>query len=418
MMKRVIGWGLLVGALALAAGCAKNDPVAPVIKGSSAQVQSVQGDVSFDVEVPGVASGTVTLTQGKKTLSAELVFSGEVGTATFPQVKVGHWNVQVALYDTNGAKLYSGGGDIVVKPDRNRIKVRPGPVSGEVVIIVICPTPTATPPPAPGPVAMGDIVFSSNRDGSPNSLYAMHPTGGSWLRLTGNIQIYEPNNYPGGSSLVFYHQNDTIWLVDLDGSNLRRILGVLGRAPRWSLDGQHIAVHSYQGRAYQIATFHPDGSGFQVLTSSADGNQYPIWTPAGRIIYARIDEPAPYLESKRTLMIMDADGKNAQALTRSLMMAYATDCSPAGKVLYNHREIGRDDIFCLDMQTGFVTQLTNGPGSASNSSGRFSPDGAKILFQSNRDGWAPEIYIMNSDGSDQRNLTNSPTYDEGAAFVY
>ncbi len=40
----------------------------------------------------------------------------------------------------------------------------------------------------------------------------------------------------------------------------------------------------------------------------------------------------------------------------------------------------------------------------------WSPDGKKIAFYSYRDG-NHEIYVMNADGSEQKNLTNNPAYD-------
>ena len=40
----------------------------------------------------------------------------------------------------------------------------------------------------------------------------------------------------------------------------------------------------------------------------------------------------------------------------------------------------------------------------------WSPDGRKIVFVSDRDGNL-EIYVMNADGSGQRNLTRHPGYD-------
>lgn len=55
-------------------------------------------------------------------------------------------------------------------------------------------------------------------------------------------------------------------------------------------------------------------------------------------------------------------------------------------------------------------QLTDNP--ASDYSPAFSPDGKKVAFVSERDG-NPEIYIMNSDGSEQTRLTNNE-YDDGA----
>jgi TolB protein len=40
----------------------------------------------------------------------------------------------------------------------------------------------------------------------------------------------------------------------------------------------------------------------------------------------------------------------------------------------------------------------------------WSPDGTKIVFQSNRDGnW--EIYVMDADGSNQQRLTINPAGD-------
>lgn len=45
----------------------------------------------------------------------------------------------------------------------------------------------------------------------------------------------------------------------------------------------------------------------------------------------------------------------------------------------------------------------------------FSPDGRQILFVSDRDG-DPDIYVMNADGEQVRQLTNAPGYDGGPFF--
>ncbi len=55
-----------------------------------------------------------------------------------------------------------------------------------------------------------------------------------------------------------------------------------------------------------------------------------------------------------------------------------------------------------------TTMLTRG--SSDNMKPAFSKDGEKLAFVSFRDGNA-EIYAMNSDGSDQQNLTNNPAMD-------
>ena len=61
--------------------------------------------------------------------------------------------------------------------------------------------------------------------------------------------------------------------------------------------------------------------------------------------------------------------------------------------------------------------LTNNPANDYNSS--WSPDGKKIAFISTRDG-IYDIYLMNSDGSEKKNLTNNPaddTYPRWSPFL-
>ena len=55
-----------------------------------------------------------------------------------------------------------------------------------------------------------------------------------------------------------------------------------------------------------------------------------------------------------------------------------------------------------------LKRLTNAPGS--DGPARWSPDGTKIVFASDRDGNF-EIYTMNADGSGQTRLTNDPALD-------
>ena len=63
---------------------------------------------------------------------------------------------------------------------------------------------------------------------------------------------------------------------------------------------------------------------------------------------------------------------------------------------------GNTDIYRISAQGGASQRLTSSPGI--NIGGSFSPDGSKIVFESDRSG-SQQIYVMNVDGSDQRRIS-------------
>ncbi|MCS7053098.1 MAG: hypothetical protein NZM09_05130 [Ignavibacterium sp.] len=73
------------------------------------------------------------------------------------------------------------------------------------------------------------------------------------------------------------------------------------------------------------------------------------------------------------------------------------------------------DIFMADSDGSNVVQLTNS--NKYDAEATISPKGDKIVFTSLRDG-DPELYVMNLDGTDQKRLTFEKGYDGGAFFSY
>ena len=86
---------------------------------------------------------------------------------------------------------------------------------------------------------------------------------------------------------------------------------------------------------------------------------------------------------------------------------------PAEKIAFMSDRDGNFEIYVMNSDGTAQTQVTNN--AAGNHDPAFSPDGSKIAFASERDG-NEEIYIMNSDGTAPTRLTNNAARDFDPSF--
>ncbi|MDE0042086.1 MAG: DPP IV N-terminal domain-containing protein [Candidatus Poribacteria bacterium] len=196
--------------------------------------------------------------------------------------------------------------------------------------------------------------------GDTTKIYIRHIENGGEFRVMSEDNAYNPAWSADGERIA-YDDNADLYISTVDMANPQVFKITHGGShstnPTWSPDGRQIAFHSTLDGNYNIFAINTDGTNRIRLTNDAADDERPDWSPDGRQI-----------------------------------------------AFMSHRH-GHWDIYLVDTQTFVETQLTDSQGSSMDPS--WSADGTRIAF--NKDG---DIYVMNADGSDLTNITNSPEHHE------
>ncbi len=169
-----------------------------------------------------------------------------------------------------------------------------------------------------------------------------------------------------------------------------------------------IAFHSERSGNLDIWVMNGDGSNQTQLTDAPDRDFEPAWSPDGRqIVFASgRDDP-----ENAQLYIMNADGSDQRRLFPNVLPYdnLSPRWSPDGERIYyySNRAI-KFDVYVVNVDGTNEINLTNTP--FNDYMPEPSPDGKKVAFVSDRDG-NDEIYVMDADGSNVVRLTDSPGQD-------
>lgn len=249
------------------------------------------------------------------------------------------------------------------------------------------------------------IVFFSDRDGN-YEIYSMNPDGSDQTRMTDNPATdRQPSFSPNGKKILFVSERDgnvEIYVMNADGSNQKRLTDNPSgdHCPFFSPDGMKILFDSNRDGNREIYIMNANGSQQTKLTDNPKNDGTPSWSPDGRKIVFSSSR-----DGNVEIYMMNADGSDQTRLTDNPAADGSPAWSPDGtKIAFHSTRDGNSEIYTVNADGSNPMRLTNEP--AKDVQPSWSPDGRRIAFVSERD-FIHEVYVMDADGSNTVRLTHN-----------
>lgn len=270
----------------------------------------------------------------------------------------------------------------------------------------------------------GWIVFSSDRDGD-YEVYRMNPDGSETIQLTENDRtdwVYHGSeqilfgsdrlgNHPGGQIDLFQ--------MNADGSTQKKIndFPILDSYVSTDPEENRFLVSSNLDGDSEIYVIDKEGAVLGQLTDNEFEDRDPFWSPGGYRVAFRSNRSGSW-----EIWLVNLDGSGLRQLTDSPnndeMEGYQEGpprWSPDGsRILFSSERDGDFDIYVVRPDGWDLQNLTDNE--FADIWAAWSPDGKKIVFDSDRDGNF-EIYVMNADGTGELRLSDHPESDQTPVWI-
>jgi Tol biopolymer transport system component len=225
------------------------------------------------------------------------------------------------------------------------------------------------------------VAFVSNRDGQWD-IYIGLVTGGGLIRLTNDPNVEaQPRWSPDGTKLLFARLNEAglqdIWVTPASPGTARRLIPN-AFSPAWSADGRRIAYSS----ASVIWIADADGANPRQVTQPEPFpilHYQPAFSRSGRSIAFVRRRLGPRSE----MSLANIETGEVRSLTVDDALALSPVWSPDDRFIYfSSSRGGTMNIWRMTVATSNAVQITAGQGDDAEVD--LSGDGARLVFSSNR----------------------------------
>lgn len=211
-----------------------------------------------------------------------------------------------------------------------------------------------------------------------------------------------------------------IWVYDMDSKQSIQITKSRGdkSCPYWSRDGARLIYKTSNGELYMI---NLDGTAERQIAKKIEYIADPAWVDENIIIITRYRTD---IKDDSDIWQVDLTTEKVKVLVSGPGLQYHPSLNREGtKLVYISGEKPNDHQVCIkDLGSGKSSRVTHGQGY--NAFPKYSPDGMKIVFVSNKTG-DYELWLMDNDGKNQVQLTHNEGLDtypvwssDGRSIIY